>query len=264
MQVNGKTFTIGADPEVFMGKGTQFVSAHGAVPGDKLNPTKVENGAVQVDGMALEFNIDPAHSFEEFDNNLTSVQNTLKGMIGDHNFIEDVSVFFDEEFTKDIPAENLMLGCSADFNGWTMQETPKPDGEALMRTAGGHVHVGGFFTSSPFQYPHYDHCGRLARLLDETLGVYSILWDKDDKRRSMYGQAGCFRPKKYGMEYRTLSNAWIFQPKLRLFVYESVKEALSLMFSNYEPDEEIQHIINNSDRKNKFFYNNPKVDLLGL
>lgn len=262
MRINGMDFTIGADPEVFMGKGSEFVSAHGAVPGNKRNPTKVPNGAVQVDGLALEFNIDPAEDFEGFQGNLASVQNTLKGMIGDHNFIEDVSVFFDENFTKDIPIENLILGCSADYNGWTMRETLPPNGGALMRTAGGHVHIGGFHTDDPFEPSHYETCGRLARILDETLGVYSILWDKDDKRRSMYGQAGCFRPKEYGMEYRTLSNAWIFKPKLIKFVYDSVAEALELMFTGHEPDEGVRHIINKSDRGSDFFNNNLKVKML--
>lgn len=64
MQINGKTYTIGADPEVFVGREGQFFSAHGLVPGNKRRPHKVDRGAVQVDGMALEFNIDPASSYE--------------------------------------------------------------------------------------------------------------------------------------------------------------------------------------------------------
>ena len=53
---------VGCDPEVFVAKGGKFISAHGMIPGTKKAPHKVERGAVQVDGMALEFNIDPAAS----------------------------------------------------------------------------------------------------------------------------------------------------------------------------------------------------------
>ena len=57
---------VGCDPEVFVKKNNQFVSAHGLIRGDKKNPFPVKDGAVQVDGMALEFNINPAHSENEF------------------------------------------------------------------------------------------------------------------------------------------------------------------------------------------------------
>ena len=58
MLVNNKKFTIGADPEVFVADSltNTFVSAHDLVPGTKLEPFAVNKGAVQVDGMALEFN----------------------------------------------------------------------------------------------------------------------------------------------------------------------------------------------------------------
>jgi hypothetical protein len=59
-------FKIGADPEFFLrDKATgKFVSAHGLIPGTKRQPMKVDKGAVQVDGMALEFNIDPVTNLD--------------------------------------------------------------------------------------------------------------------------------------------------------------------------------------------------------
>lgn len=265
MLVNGREFTIGADPEVFLGKNGSFVSAHDYLPGDKQHPHKVNKGAVQVDGMAAEFNIDPANNFEEFKDNLDSVQNTMKSMIGDLDFIEDVSVFFDKEFMDKIPAENLILGCESDFNGWTMADNDPPEDTTMMRTVGGHLHLGGFHTNNIYSDLHFGAAARLARTLDEMIGVYSVLWDKDDQRRTMYGKAGCFRPKFYGMEYRTLSNKWIFSDKLVRFVYDGVKEALEKMFDpTYEPDPEVRSIIDESKRDSCFFQNNPKVKLLGI
>lgn len=257
MKINGIDFTIGADPEVFVQDKGKFISAHNLVEGTKEQPFVVNNGAVQVDGLALEFNIDPASDFKTFYGNMESVKNTLSNMIGDKEFLNKVSVEFDEDFIKNIPEFNLMLGCESDYNGWTGEENIPPDGDNLMRTAGGHVHIGGFFSDDPFSKEHFYTCAKMSRILDYTLGVYSILWDKDDKRREMYGQAGCFRPKKYGMEYRTMSNKWIFDKKLCKFVYDSVERAITLMFNNdFNPDEEVRKIINTSDRDNNFFKGN--------
>lgn len=267
MIVNGQKFTIGADPEVFVADiNNTFVSAHDLIPGTKREPFVVPKGAVQVDGMALEFNIDPAESYEEFEDNINSVQATLAGMIGDKKFIQDASVYFDEEFMKGVPEFNLVLGCEADYNGWTLDTNPAVDASTMMRTVGGHVHVGGFFSDDPFTPEHFNNCARLARIMDYTLGAYSVLWDKDDKRRSMYGKAGSFRPKKYGMEYRTLSNSWIFNTDLIKFVYNATQEALEKMFDpEFDVEESVRNLIDNSDRKSDFFLSPnacKKVELL--
>lgn len=266
MLINGLDIKFGADPEVFIGdpKTASFVSAHPYLPGTKQDPYKVPHGAVQVDGMAAEFNIDPADNYEEFQHNLDSVQNTLKGMIGDHQFLDSASVFFSEGFAKTIPPENILLGCDPDYNAWTMDENISPDGAALMRTAGGHVHIGGFPTDDVDDWGHFQTCARLARLMDRHLGVYSILWDKDDKRRAMYGKAGSFRPKPYGMEYRTLSNKWIFNPKLVKFVYDATVRAVTDMFdADADANEHIRNIIDTSDRNNTMFVGNTLVKDLG-
>ena len=56
---------VGCDPEVFVAQGGVFKSAYNLIKGDKKNPQKIRSGAVQVDGMALEFNIDPAATENE-------------------------------------------------------------------------------------------------------------------------------------------------------------------------------------------------------
>lgn len=262
MKINGVNFQVGADPEIFVkSKATgMFASAHGLIPGTKYEPYKVNKGAVQVDGLALEFNIDPSSSFEEFDFNLDTVMSILQDMVPGYEFMDGSSVIFDEKFLETIPKEALVIGCEADYNAYTLADNPKPPEAALMRTTGGHVHVGGFTATNEFSPVHFNTSARLARILDETIGLPSLLWDKDDVRRQMYGKGGCFRPKKYGMEYRTLSNKWIFNKKVRQFVYQGVEEALKLMFNaDYEPDTRIRDVLDNSDRKNELFKTNKYV-----
>lgn len=256
-------FEIGCDPEVFVKDEDKFVSAHGMVDGTKYQPHKVENGAVQVDGMALEFNTDPAKSKEQFQHNLNSVLTQLEGMIGDKKFLTQCSVFFTQEDIANVPEENLILGCEPDFNGYLMDINKRPDAATMMRTAGGHVHIGGFKVDDPYDEGHFDMSAAIARAMDREVGVYSLMWDEDDQRRSMYGQAGAFRPKKYGMEYRTLSNAWIFSKDIIDFVYDGTKRAVeSVLNGDVVEDTTFRDIINNSNRSHAFFQGNKTAELV--
>lgn len=213
---------VGADPEVFMRKDGKFISAHGAVKGDKKNPLKVDKGAVQVDGMALEFNIDPAASEEEFVGNVTQVMSILQGMVPDFELVPVPVANFGAEYIAAQPAEAVELGCDPDFNAWNNgAANERPDGAADFRTGAGHVHIG-WTNDADVQDPgHIEACIMLARQLDYYLGIGSLFYDDDDKRRTLYGAPGAFRVKPYGMEYRVLSNAWLRSSKLMSWVYQN-------------------------------------------
>lgn len=222
------TFTIGADPEVFVGDNDKFVSAHNLVTGTKLHPTRVVEGAIQVDGMALEYNIDPCTSKEDFVRRIIGVKKQLLSHIGGLKVLPKATVTFTEEDIADVPTQNFELGCSVDFNAYTLRPNETPESSAMFRTAGGHVHVGGFPTKKRYSSAHLAECARLARLMDRELGVPSLTWDKDVLRRSMYGKAGAFRPTFYGMEYRSLSNLWVFDEALISFVYDATERAFEM------------------------------------
>ena len=120
-----------------------FKSAHGLIKGDKKNPQPVRSGAVQVDGMALEFNIDPASSEDAFAYNVQDVFNQLKLMVPDYEIVTVPVAHFDEQYMKAQPAEALELGCDPDFDAWNNGVAfVKPNALRPMRTASGHVHIG--------------------------------------------------------------------------------------------------------------------------
>ena len=102
---------VGCDPEVFVRKGGVFKSAYGLIKGDKKHPQKVHRGAVQVDGMALEFNIDPAATEDEFVINVQDVFNTMKGMVPDYEVVATPVAHFDMDYLRSQPADALELGC---------------------------------------------------------------------------------------------------------------------------------------------------------
>src|SRR6476661_7278777 len=114
------SFTIGCDPEIFVRtKSGQHVTAHGLVPGDKKAPYKVPNGAVQVDGMALEFNIDPVpfNDFNQFNDKIIGVMSQLKKMLPEgHRMDIQPSVQFEKDYyDNNVPEDAKELGCDPDF-----------------------------------------------------------------------------------------------------------------------------------------------------
>lgn len=225
---------VGADPELFMKNPDTgaFVSAHDCVPGTKWEPHVVPFGAIQVDGTALEFNIDPASTVDEFVHNITTVRQTLTNMVPGYNVVAEPVARYDANYFKfEVPSYAQELGCNPDFNGWTMDVNPKPDayGEPL-RTASGHVHIGWTNDMDVEDKDHFLFCCKVARQLDYYLGMSSLTWDKDNTRRQLYGKAGAFRPKPYGMEYRVLSNRWLDSEPLMRWIYNTIQVAMSDAF----------------------------------
>lgn len=243
---------VGADPELFIRQNGKFVSAYGLIKGDKKNPLKVDKGAVQVDGMALEFNIDPAKDGDEFYMNIQTVMQILRNMVPDYEHALVPVADFGKEYIDSQPTEAKELGCDPDFNAWTGAINEKPNVELPFRTASGHVHIGWTEGEQPEDMNHVELCRMATKQMDFYLGLPSLFFDEDKRRRSMYGKSGAFRPKPYGVEYRTLSNAWLSSEKLIRWVFNNVQKGMQeLMQGNrmWEKYGDIQEIINNSDKE---------------
>ncbi len=222
-------FLFGADPEVFVrdSKG-ELVSGYGMIPGTKQDPHPVKNGAVQVDGMALEFNIKPAETMSEFLKNTNTVIQSLTNMLPEGHTLDFSPVAqFGKDFIKRQPEEATELGCEPDFDAWNGGEiNPKPNTDLGFRTASGHIHIGWTEEQDVNDPSHIEACIMLSKQLDAVLATTSYLWDRDRVREEMYGKLGCFRPKHYGVEYRTLSNAWANDPDLQRIVFTLAKAAV--------------------------------------
>jgi len=229
----GLDILVGADPEVFVRKVGQkaFQSAHGLIEGDKKNPQKVHLGAVQVDGMALEFNIDPAKNEKEFITNITEVMRIMGEMVPGYEMVAQPVATFSAATIKKQPKEALELGCEPDFNAWQDGKVnPRPNGNVNFRTGAGHVHIGWTKDVDVNDPGHREACIMAAKQLDYYLGVGSLLYDPDTKRRTLYGAPGAFRPKPYGVEYRVLSNAWLKSPELMAWVYRMTIKGIQDLF----------------------------------
>lgn len=229
---------IGADPEIFVTRGGVNVSAHDLIPGTKKNPFKVKNGAVQIDGTALEFNIEPAATADQFVLHIQTVMQQLSEMVKDKDasvdFAISPSVVYSKDIFSKIPESALELGCEPDYNAYTGLENERPSSERLkgfetMRTGSGHVHIGWTKNADPFDPAHFADCRILTKVLDAVLGSAALNWDTDRQRVKLYGAPGSFRPKPYGMEYRVLSNAWLKDPALVRFVYSVTRQVTEIL-----------------------------------
>jgi Phage phiEco32-like COOH.NH2 ligase-type 2 len=235
-----KGFTFGADPELFVMDGDgKYVSAAGLIPGTKENPFKVQGGAVQVDGMAAEFNIDPATSYEEFSQNIDIVLRQLKKMLPRGYSLSCVpAVTFDKDAFEAAPDEAKILGCTPDYNAWTsgMNDVPDTSETPTLRCAGGHLHIGWDEDLSELDAVHVNNCFDLVKQLDWYLAAWSVRVDDCPIRRQLYGKAGACRIKTYGVEYRVLSNFWVTSATMRKAVWDRMCKAIYDMPKNFMPD----------------------------
>jgi hypothetical protein len=236
---------IGCDPELFVvNKEGKPRGAYGLIPGTKESPFKVEKGAYQVDGMALEFNIDPAGTEDEFVGNITAVMQWLRQDVpSEFKFYVKPSVRFHHAILKAAPDEAKELGCMPDLSAYTLKENPKPDANTTLRTASGHIHIGLEEDADVTSEEHLIKYATLVKHLDLFLGIRSLEWDKDQTRRKLYGAPGAMRLKPYGVEYRVLSNMWLDREELVRFVYrQTIRCILDLKKNGALSEKDYQNI----------------------
>jgi hypothetical protein len=233
-----RVYLIGADPELFVmvkGEGGALLSAHDLVPGNKIAPCSVKKGAIQPDGTSAEFNIHPAQTAKEFTDNIKSVLLELQAVVQKNAkelYGKDVQLkvtptaWFDQTYFKHLSPEAKVFGCTPDWNAWTTKQTPFVGTNKPFRTGAGHIHIGWTDNQDTTDDAHWFDCLQAVKQLDCSLYFSSLLWDKDNTRRILYGKMGAFRPKSYGVEYRPLSNAWVADPDLHEFVFETARASM--------------------------------------
>lgn len=246
-----RNITVGADPELFIinEKTKKVVSAVGLIPGEKGNPWRSndmpEGFGLETDNILAEFNIPPVKDRLNFVNNIVYMQEYINKFV--KNIDPDLGILCAASRVVDKSQLNSpqaqLFGCDVDYNAYTMKANPKPKGTSTnLRSAGFHIHVG-------YNNPNTDTSLTLVKYMDAFLGIPSVVKDKDKKRRSLYGKAGCFRLTDYGVEYRVLSSAMMDSAAKLTFIWEQLQKAVKAYHINYNlPDpEEIQESINNSN-----------------
>lgn len=243
--------TIGADPELFIintntGK---VVSAVGLIPGEKGDPWRCKEMpkgfGLETDNILAEFNIPPATTKDDFVSSILYMQEFIDRFVKKINPELSIKCIASQKVPKsELQSDQAKeFGCSVDYNVYTESPNPKPKGTATnIRSAGTHIHCG-------YENPSDEISLKLIKYFDAYVGLPSVIKDRDKKRRTLYGKAGCFRLCPYGFEYRTLSSAMMNSPKRIAFMWDQVMKAIEAFESDVKiPDpDKIQEAINNSD-----------------
>ena len=258
--------TIGADPELFIVNRTtrDVVSSIGLIPGVKNNPY-IPQGykkgyGIETDNILAEFNIPPAKTEDEFANYINVMKQWINDFVKGKNPDLTIQCIASRYVNEDQlqSKEAKAFGCDPDYNAYTEEVNPKPEGASTnLRSAGFHVHVG---------YPNqnYETSVNIVKWMDVFLGVPSLLLDPDTERRKLYGKAGCFRLQPWGVEYRVLSSYMMHNETFIRYVYKQTMTAVSHR-NESESDlfEVARTLINNNDVQGAIkFCKSNKINLI--
>lgn len=239
MKIDKSKVLIGSDFEMFLkDKNGKFISAIPFNKGTKEIPEKIKGNpgcCIQRDGVLQECNVPPV-SLDQgsiFWDNLEIVRNYIYGKFADKQGL-DLVCCPTAEFEGDqlLDDEASQIGCSPDYNAWLdgeMNEKPCKFASNL-RSCGFHIHM---------SYPDADANTsiKLMKLFDLFLTIPFIIYDKDIKRRELYGKAGSFRLVEWesarGFEARTLSNFALNDKNLIEYVFNQ----LNLLFDYFNEND---------------------------
>lgn len=253
----GHACHIGADPEIFAGDADGMViPAFEYLPG-KDKPVKtddVANGKNNVywDGFQAEFTTTVVTCLGW---QVDSVQLGLKKVLQEAKKYDKKAILLPQTVV-DVPLQMLMdgknehieFGCMPSLNAYGVKPYLASGREVPFRPAGGHIHFGIGKTTEKDAIP-------IVKALDAVLGVACVsLFAKfdDPRRRTIYGLAGEYRLPNHGLEYRVLSNAWLFHPMIMNLIFDIARKAMMLgktgQLNCWETtDEETMSIINRCD-----------------
>lgn len=232
---------IACDPEIFLYNGSQIVSAIG-----KFATKKIGNVSIEVDNILAEFQIEPTDDRATFIIRVKRGIQAIKDESGMDICIKS-SHTFTKEYLKSLPPKAFVFGCNIDMSAYTDKPNPKPNPYTNVRSAGGHLHIDLPRTRGA-QEGYTEHRVMLVKLLDLYMGVPSVLLDRDRARRRLYGKAGAYRAKPYGIEYRTLSNFWLRDSRLIEWVYDQTETALEMnKHVNHIPFAQVRRCIDEGD-----------------
>lgn len=200
--------TIGFDIEFFIAndKTGDIVPACGLIGGTKKEHTTLGEFEVHEDNVSLEVNSPVFTAPQQVYNWLHKIDRRINTWLK----LEKKNFYVPERYYQEVisfPTQTLLaagqqaleIGCDPDFCAYNdpVQAPRQIDTgkfEAGFRYVGGHIHLG---YETHKQIPHK----YVARLLDIVLVAYAGI---SSERAKTYG-LGLFRPKPYGIEYRSLS-----------------------------------------------------------
>jgi len=226
--MNKFNITLGADPEIFVCNEKEITSAEGLTGGGtKSNPKAItsDGHAIQEDGIMFEYNIPPCKTEDEWVNAHKLCLDYLSILADANGFklSNKVSGLINKKYLKSPQATTF--GCEPDFNVYDKKINEAPESNTNLRCAGGHVAFG-------YENPEFPVSEKIVKSFDIFVTLPALFKDNDTRRRELYGKAGSFRVKEFGVECRALSNFWIQSEENMRWVYRQSIKAIEAVLSN--------------------------------
>ena len=202
-------FRFGADPEVFLRdrRGNLVTAREAGVPGTKARPYDLGDGfAVQMDGLAMEFNTPVVDRLSDLQEVARQGLHRCLDLLGDKSLSVNpiITANFKKTAWDSIPDGDKILGCEPSFGmrgGIIRTRCP-----ARSRYVGGHIHIS--WGEGLDTQPGSNHDKDCQFLLQYLTGLPTSCRG-ESRYYSGYGKNN-YRPKHYGMEWRSPSSKWVF------------------------------------------------------
>jgi len=229
------SFTFGSDPEfMIVNNNGDLVSAVGVIKADADHRINAKGHQFYFDNVLAECAIAPSASRAKTLSNFQECMGLYAEMVAPHKLVPlAYALYPDSELQTE---EARKVGCSPDKCAYKLAEVKAPVKiieNTPNRSGGGHIHLGKASLHNDYGF----YLAPTIVLCDLFLGIPSLYIDHDPtsaKRREIYGQAGRYRIKDYGLEYRTLSNFWLASPKLTGFIYDLCEVVLDIVENRFE------------------------------
>lgn len=237
---NKYNITLGADPEIFICNDEEIVSAEGLTEGgSKYSPKPISEfgHAIQEDGIMFEYNIPACLTKKEWVDAHNFCKDYLETLALSHGFkfSKKASDKINTKYLK-TPQANT-FGCEPDYNVYLKSENESPCSNTSLRCAGGHVAIG-------YPNPNEKQTEEIVQMFDMFVVLPALFKDNDTRRRELYGKAGSFRFKDFGVECRALSNFWIHSEETMNWVFNQTLRAVNCVLDN-----QCNELINNYSLK---------------
>jgi hypothetical protein len=213
------SISFGSDPELMLVGKDGIQSAIGVVQGSIENRIRIKGHEFYYDNVLAECAVKPGTSKKEVLNNFRECLQIYAEMVKPFKLAAIASYIFpDSQLTH---PDARKVGCAPDNCAYELKQVDPPKemiSSGNLRSCGGHVHIGSELLKGDGAEPIL-----VIYMLDLFVGVPSLYLDRDitsARRRMLYGQAGRYRVKPYGLEYRSLGNFWLTTPRLTSLVYD--------------------------------------------
>jgi len=232
---------VGHDSECFAyRKGIGLFPMIGLVGGTKHTPLPVPGGTLQEDNVSIEMAIDCTADEDEFVELTHKVKQAMEAKVKEHNctLLIEPSVEFSRQVIELNAPESEESGCEPDFNIYTKAENRYPSMHGdNYRHGSGHIHV-----DCPIAVDSTKAMARLVMIQDLFIKVPQWLIEGNVPRNEVQGGFGNYRPKSYGVEYRSSSNIILTDDRILRHAFRQAVRASKMVTEAQCPNVSLNHI----------------------